>query len=341
MSGSAFDRTDTAALWRQTAARRNASFAAATERMLTVAGVGPGVRVLELGTGAGDVALFAAGRGANVVATDLSEAMLEAARQAAGDAGAANVEFRRMDASALEFGATEFDAVIARHVLMFLPDLPVALTRVRRVLRPGGKFAAIVWGPLAENPFQAALIETARTPPPTSEMVIAFSLSRERLESAMQRAGFQAISIEKVGGESRYPSLAEALRGEAAAAVPGPTSASATTALVASTATATKQVARLRMQPTLRLPCPRGQPRATTTGRIDGFARRSTKTVSPTGTSATTGREGSDQSNWSRFAGDCSTTNRSPRPSRRSARRLMRSQALRSASLMSGSRGFS
>ena len=177
-----------------------------------MAGVGPGVRVLELGTGAGDVALFAAGRGANVVATDLSEAMLEAARQAAGDAGAANVEFRRMDASALEFGATEFDAVIARHVLMFLPDLPVALARVRRVLRPGGKFAAIVWGPLAENPFQAALIETARTPPPTSEMVIAFSLSRERLESAMQRAGFRQISIEKVGGESRYPSLAEALR---------------------------------------------------------------------------------------------------------------------------------
>ena len=212
MSGSAFDRSDTAAIWRQTAARRNASFAAATERMLTLAGVGPGSRVLELGTGAGDVAIFAAGRGARVIATDLSEAMLDVARQAARDAGAKEVEFRRMDASALGFAPGEFDAVIGRQVLMFLPDLPAALAGIRRVLRPGGKFAAIVWGPLAENPLQAAIIETARTPPPESEMVTAFSLSREALQSAMQRAGFHDVSIEKVGGESRYPSLAEALR---------------------------------------------------------------------------------------------------------------------------------
>jgi hypothetical protein len=60
-----------------------------------------------------------------------------------------------------------------------------------------------------------------------------------------------------------------------------------------------------------------------------------------TGTSASPGSERSDQSNRSRFVGDCSTANRSFLLLRRSSRRLMRSQALRSASLMSGSRGFS
>ena len=60
-----------------------------------------------------------------------------------------------------------------------------------------------------------------------------------------------------------------------------------------------------------------------------------------TGTSASPGSERSDQSNRSRFAGDDSTANRSFLLLQRSSRRLMRSQALRSASLMSGSRGFS
>ncbi len=98
--------------------------------------------VLDVGTGTGFVALFAAELGHRVVGVDLAEAMLERARAKA--AGLANPpEFRLGDAVAPPFPPESFDAVISRHVLWTLRDPDAAFRNWFTLLRPGGCAVAI------------------------------------------------------------------------------------------------------------------------------------------------------------------------------------------------------
>jgi len=106
-----------------------------TRRLFLSAGIGPGMRVLDVGTGAGDGALLAAefvGPSGAVVGIDTNAAILDTARARARAAGHEHVTFLPGDfRTALVDG--EFDAVIGRHVLMYLGD-PVAA--LRAVLGP-------------------------------------------------------------------------------------------------------------------------------------------------------------------------------------------------------------
>jgi SAM-dependent methyltransferase len=120
-----------------------------------------------------------------------------------------------MDADAIDFDEGSFDAVVGRQVLMFL-DLDVALRHIHRVLRPGGRFAAVVWAALADNPFHAALLETSRAhggwgdDPP--EMARAFERGDpEAYRRALERAAFREPSVVGVASERRFASAAEAL----------------------------------------------------------------------------------------------------------------------------------
>ena len=136
-----------------------------SEALLIAAGVGPGTRLLDVGTGTGIPALLAAelvGPGGEVVATDPSAGLLAAAEANARAAGAANVSFRRAAAEALPFPDGGFDAAVSQFGLMFVADLPRALGEVRRVLRPGGRAAFLAWGPYERNPFTAAFQDVAR-----------------------------------------------------------------------------------------------------------------------------------------------------------------------------------
>src|SRR5207249_2464162 len=83
----------------------------------------------------------------SVVATDLSPAMLSLAREEAARVGLRHVEFREMDAEEPDLPVHSFDAALCRWTLMFLPHLVAALTRLRELLVPEGRFAAAVWGP--------------------------------------------------------------------------------------------------------------------------------------------------------------------------------------------------
>ena len=111
-----------------------------TLRMLRNAGVEPGMRVLDVGSGAGDVAMAAAqlvGPEGAVVGVDLNPDILETARARAQQAGHDNIEFIAGDACELEL-PRDFDAVVGRLVLMYLADPGAALKRFVTHLRPRG-----------------------------------------------------------------------------------------------------------------------------------------------------------------------------------------------------------
>lgn len=113
-----------------------------TERLLADAGIGPGMRVLDVGCGGGIVTLMAArlvGPGGHVVGLDRDPRPLAAARERAAEAGLAHVEFREGDLHAPPGGP--YDAVVGRRVLMYQPDPVAALRALASVLRPGGIMA--------------------------------------------------------------------------------------------------------------------------------------------------------------------------------------------------------
>src|SRR5260370_37963622 len=146
---------EAAQIWRQGAARRAATLAVATERMLAGAAIAQGMRVLDVAAGTGDQTLIAArvvGPSGTVLATDISASMLEAAAEAAREAGLDNIVTHVADASALDLAPDSFDAAICRFGLMFMPDVAAALAHVHRVLKPGATFAALVWSTGTRTP---------------------------------------------------------------------------------------------------------------------------------------------------------------------------------------------
>jgi ubiquinone/menaquinone biosynthesis C-methylase UbiE len=119
-----------------------------SERMLDLARLRDGMRVLDLASGRGEPALRAAhrvGTRGQVVGVDVAEAVLEIARERAKAAGLENTEFRRCDAETVdEFGRT-FDVATSRWGLMYLQAPERALEAVWRSLVPGARLVAALW----------------------------------------------------------------------------------------------------------------------------------------------------------------------------------------------------
>ena len=113
---------------------------AVTRRLLREAGLGSGMKVLDIGSGTGEVAVTAAdlvGPEGSVVGVDVNPAILETARSRAQEAGFSNVEFIAGDARTLDLG-NDFDALIGRLVLMYMADPAEALKQLAARVRPGG-----------------------------------------------------------------------------------------------------------------------------------------------------------------------------------------------------------
>ncbi|MBI3762653.1 MAG: methyltransferase domain-containing protein [Chloroflexi bacterium] len=132
----------------------------------------PGEKVLDVGTGPGLAALFAAskvGPTGSVTGVDLSEAMLAIARQRAAKEGL-GVEYLRGDAEALDYPAGSFDAVVSNFGLG-TTDPDRSLPSIRRVIKPGGRFALTHWGP-SSRPAQAFydLMRRRRVAEPTPRL---------------------------------------------------------------------------------------------------------------------------------------------------------------------------
>ena len=194
----------------------------ATERMLDLAGVGPGCRVLDVAAGAGDQTLQTAARvgpGGSVLATDISPAILAFAAADAKRAGHANVTTRAMDGESLELGDESFDVVISRVGLIYFPDQQKALGEMRRVLAPGGRVAAIVYATADKNGFFSVPVSIvrrhAKLGPPLAGQPGPFSLGQAGvLEEALRRAGFCDVKAETIAAPLRMKSAFECLRFE-------------------------------------------------------------------------------------------------------------------------------
>ena len=111
-----------------------------TRRFLNAAGIEKGMKVLDIGSGAGDVALTLAefvGNDGSVVGVDVNAEILETARGRADTAGITNVEFIAGDARTLDL-PDDFDAIVGRLVLMYMAEPADALKQLAARLRPGG-----------------------------------------------------------------------------------------------------------------------------------------------------------------------------------------------------------
>ncbi|MYF98338.1 methyltransferase domain-containing protein [Candidatus Poribacteria bacterium] len=111
-----------------------------TRLLCELADISPGMRVLDIGSGAGDVALMVGemvGNSGQVVGVDVNPAILETARQRAANAGLKNMEFIAGDARTLDFEG-KFDALVGRFVLMYMADPVMALKKLITHLKPDG-----------------------------------------------------------------------------------------------------------------------------------------------------------------------------------------------------------
>lgn len=109
-------------------------------------GVAPGSRVLDVGCGAGQLALIAAKAGAQVTGCDIATNWLEKARARAAAEGL-EITFEEGDAESLPYDAAQFDAVISLVGAMFAPRPDRVAAELKRVCRPGGMIAMANWTP--------------------------------------------------------------------------------------------------------------------------------------------------------------------------------------------------
>jgi SAM-dependent methyltransferase len=168
-------------------------------------------RILETAAGTGIVtaALAEAFPEAEIVATDLNEAMLEVA---AARLSSPRVSFAPADAQSLPFEDGRFDLVACQFGAMFFPDRLAAYREALRVLRPGGALLLNVWDRLEANPASSAVAGAVaalfpKDPPGFLGRVPFGYHDKARVEADLRAAGFASVEAETValraGGAAR------------------------------------------------------------------------------------------------------------------------------------------
>ena len=174
-----------------------------THRMLELAQLSPGQRVLELACGAGGAGLEAArlvGPTGEVVLSDVVPEMTAIARSRAEALGLENVRTKELDLEQIAQPDESYDAVLCRDGLMLVPDPGLAAREICRVLRPGGRVALAVWGPRARNPLIGILFDSLGAqlgvPMPPPGVPGPFSLEDpDKLASLLAQAGLTDVAI--------------------------------------------------------------------------------------------------------------------------------------------------
>lgn len=172
----------------------------AQDRLLQGAELQPGAYVLDVTCGTGLVSFPAADAvapGGRVVATDLSEEMVERGRQIAEERGLYNVTFERMDAETLDLSTGAFDVALCSLGLMYVPEPGQALREMHRVLTVGGRAVVLVWGARKKCGWAEVFPIVDRRV--NSEVCpLFFRLGTgNALESAFRAAGFEDVTSDR------------------------------------------------------------------------------------------------------------------------------------------------
>ena len=193
-----------AVAWRKWHSQFVVQTRAATDVLVQAAQVTPGMQVLDLASGTGEPALTlaeAVGPTGHVTATDLVPEMLAVAEENVRQRGLTNMAFQQADAEALPFAPQTFEVVTCRFGIMFCPNASQALGEIRRVLKPGGRAAFVVWGPFDRNPYVTSTVgvfmKYVSLPPPPPDAPTPFTFAQPgTLSTAMQAAGFTQVQEE-------------------------------------------------------------------------------------------------------------------------------------------------
>lgn len=173
--------------------------------MLRRAGVGRGTRFLDVAAGSGALSIPAARLGADVVATDISPAMIEHLTARARSEGLANLEARVMDGCALDLPDDTFDVSASQHGVSVFPDVARGLAELRRVTRPGGRVLVVAFGPLQKAEFLGFFVGAIRAVAPQAAALpvdpppLPFQLADpEVFRGKLGEAGLSEVAVETV-----------------------------------------------------------------------------------------------------------------------------------------------
>jgi ubiquinone/menaquinone biosynthesis C-methylase UbiE len=181
--------------------------------LLDLAALKPGEQVLDIACGTGLVTFPAAqavGAAGRVVGTDLSEEMVKAITALAAERGVRG-EFARQDAEQLEFPDGTFDVALCALGLMYVPDGQQAVREMHRVLKPGGRAVAAVWG-ARKNCGWAEIFPIVERRVASEVCPLFFMMgSGDTFADTFALAGFQDVEVRRISTTLDYASADDAI----------------------------------------------------------------------------------------------------------------------------------
>jgi ubiquinone/menaquinone biosynthesis C-methylase UbiE len=172
------------------------------DELLRRHGVTAGTRVLDVAAGSGALAIPAARLGAQVVATDISPAMIERLATRARAEGLTNVEARVMDGHALDLADDTFDLAASQHGVSLFPDMARGLREMARVTRSGGRVLVVAFGPPPQAEFLTFFLAALRatvpgfTGLPTDPPPLPFQVADpDRFRAKLTGAGLTDVTV--------------------------------------------------------------------------------------------------------------------------------------------------
>lgn len=172
--------------------------------MVEMSDAKPGQTFLDIATGTGDLSIEVAklvGDSGRVISSDFSPRMIDVASRNGSTSGVTNVEYRVMDAEAMDLEDHSVDGVLCRWGYMLMADPATALRETRRVLREGGRLTFAVWTTPDRNPWAfvraMTLVVRGHLSPPEPGAPGIFAMGDpERIRELVTAAGFAEPELE-------------------------------------------------------------------------------------------------------------------------------------------------
>ncbi len=164
-----------------------------------------GESVLDVAAGTGAFSLAAAKSGAEVLATDFAEGMVDYLKRRAEQAKLDNIKAKVMDGQALDITDASYDISVSIVGLIFFPDIDKGFAELNRVLKPGGRCAVVCWDCPENFDMMKLLKQSIETAAPEFEMpkqtpVWARLVGEQALHEKFKQAGFNKINVTTIDG---------------------------------------------------------------------------------------------------------------------------------------------